>query len=106
MSRARRFPGSKSPPTPLVSLSSIRSVIRSALGQSGIAARIGSFRLSWPSCASLTASAATNNLVIEKTGNGVGATTRAFVLRSATPEPPDQKSRPRMTIAAAIPVAP
>jgi len=54
----------------------------------------------------LTASAPTNIFVIEKIGNGVSAVKGAFVSRLATPEPPDQTSRPRTTIAAAIAVAP
>ena len=92
-------------PTPLVWLSSMRSVMRSAFGQSGSAPLSGSSSFNRPSCASLTASAPTNIFVIEKIGNGVSAATGAFVSRLASPEPPDQKSRPRMTIAAAIPVA-
>ena len=92
-------------PTPLVWLSSMRSVMRSAFGQSGSARLSGSSSLSRPSCASLTASAPTNIFVIEKIGNGVSAVTGAFVSRLARPEPPDQKCRPPMTIAAAIPVA-
>jgi hypothetical protein len=92
-------------PTPLVWLSSMRSVMRSALGQSGSVRLSGSSSPSRPCSASLTASAATNIFVIEKIGNGVSAVTGAFVARLARPEPPDQNGRPPMTIAAAIPVA-
>ena len=70
--------------------------MRSAFGQSGSAPLSGSSSSSRPSCASLTASAPTNDLVIEKIGNGVSAVTGAFVARFARPEPPDQNSRPRI----------
>src|SRR5215207_11628867 len=73
-------------PTPPVWLSSMRSVMRSAFGQSDSARLSGSSSLSRPSCASLTASAPTNIFVIEKIGNGVSAVTGARVSRLARPE--------------------